>query len=89
MSVLSEGWSVTRSVLSEGSLFSLCCVKDRPVTKTVLGEGSAYYASYTREYEWEKPVDVHGAFLGGSQRDKCKKLCATINRLEEIPEVWN
>jgi len=63
--------------------------KDRPVTKTVLDEGSAYHEGYTGEYEREKPVDVHGAFLGGSRRDKCTEFCATVNGLEEIPEVWN
>lgn len=86
MSVLSDGWPVTRSVLSEGSL-----------VKVVLGEGSAchkilYWAKDRRitkasreNNEREKPADVHCAFLGGTQRDKCKELCATFNGLEGIP----
>ena len=53
--------------------------------KTVLGEGSAHHEGYTGEYEREYPADVHGALLDGSQRDKCKEFCATINGLEEIP----
>ena len=89
LSVLSDGWTVKRSVLNEGWLVKVVLAKDRPVTKSLLGKGSAYHEGYTGEYEREKSADVHGVLLDGSQRDKCKELCATVNGLEEIPAVWN
>jgi hypothetical protein len=80
---------VTRSVLGEAlACYNACIERSIGLSQRLFSEGLAFHeAERENTKRGKKTADVHGALVDGSQRDKCKELCAKINGLVEIPGV--